>query len=71
VSRIPVAGRLFGKNDQSLEVVETVIFLKATILEPDAGLAGNDWKFYKNFSRDPNPWIRGKTQSTEASQPIE
>lgn len=53
--RVPLFGHLFKSVEKGTEVVETVIFIKATII-PSAGLVEEpDKKFYKTFTRDPRP----------------
>ncbi len=54
VSQIPVLGNAFKSVQKSSEVVETVIFLKATIV-PGQGVSVADKKFYKKFTSDRDP----------------
>jgi general secretion pathway protein D len=54
VSRMPVLGSLFKGTSKTTEIVETVIFIKATIVnEPMVHDA--DKKLYRHFTRDPRP----------------
>jgi MSHA type pilus biogenesis protein MshL len=53
-SRIPVLGNLFKSVEKTSETVETVIFLKATIV-PGTYADEHDQKLYETFSSDPRP----------------
>ncbi len=54
LSNIPFAGYLFKKTSKDTEVVETVIFIKATIV-PGFGVDAADKKLYRKFTNDPRP----------------
>lgn len=54
-SKIPVIGNLGKSVAKGNNVVETVIFIKATIVPPTVGVAKEDKKFYNTFSRDTHP----------------
>lgn len=57
VNRTPIVGNLFKSKTQIEDVVETVIFIKATIVPPSKnGVPKEDKNFYKNFmDRDSRP----------------
>ena len=55
--RIPIAGNLFKSKSEAAKTVETVIFIKATII-PGAGggmIHEDDKNFYKTFANDSHP----------------
>ena len=51
-SDIPILGNVFKTVDKSNQAVQTVIFLKATIV-PGYGVDGADQNFYNKFNTDP------------------
>lgn len=51
---LPVFGKLFKGVAKDSEVVETVIFIKATVV-PGYGVSKEDQRLYRNFVRDPRP----------------
>jgi MSHA biogenesis protein MshL len=51
---IPYVGNLFKSVDKNNQVVETVIFIKATIV-PTQGVAREDKEFYRKFTNDRRP----------------
>ncbi len=53
-SSIPVIGHLFKSTIKEEVITETVIFIKATILESDFGVLNSDQNFYNNFNNDKN-----------------
>jgi len=53
-SSIPVIGNLFKGTSKKEIIKETVIFIKATILESDYGVSNSDQNFYNNFTNDRN-----------------
>ena len=53
--KIPILGRLFKAQSEIQTVTETVILLKATIVDPNDSLNNSDKNFYKAFTTDPNP----------------
>ncbi len=55
LSRIPVFGNAFKSVVKENETIETVIFIKATIVQSDGFITKADKAVYKNFSRDPRP----------------
>ncbi len=55
VSKIPLFGNAFKSVQKESETVETVIFIKATII-PGSGVSVEDKDFYKKFSRDNQPF---------------
>lgn len=55
VSRVPMFGNLFKSVDKKNDVVETVIFIKATIIPSDGTVEEPDQHLYKTFTRDPRP----------------
>jgi general secretion pathway protein D len=54
LSKMPFTGNLFKKSEKSTEVVETVIFIKATIV-PGFGVDPADKKLYRKFTNDRRP----------------
>lgn len=54
VSNFPVVGKLFKGTKKQGEVIETVIFIKATVV-PGYGVSDGDKKLYRTFMRDPRP----------------
>jgi len=54
LGRIPILGWLFSYKSRSTEVTETVIFIKATIIDQDNPLKQYDKDFYKKFSTEKN-----------------
>ncbi len=63
VSRVPVFGNLFKGVNKQNQVVETVIFIKATIVPSDPNtsttklIEQGDQDIYKTFTRDPRPLV--------------
>ena len=55
-SALPYFGNLFKKTVKDAETVETVIFMKATIL-PGQGVSIEDEKFYDKFSTTHRPFV--------------
>jgi general secretion pathway protein D len=51
---IPYLGNAFKSVDKSTEVIETVIFIKATIIPP-YGVGRADKELYRKFPSDPRP----------------
>ena len=47
---IPYLGVLFGRSAKSVNNVETVIFIKATIMQPETSISEDDTKFYNDFA---------------------
>ena len=54
LSNLPFTGYLFKQSSKTTEVVETVIFIKATIV-PGFGVDAADKKMYRKFTNDPHP----------------
>lgn len=54
VSDIPFFGNAFKTVDRQTEVVQTIIFIKATIV-PSYGVDETDQDFYNKFAPDPRP----------------
>ncbi len=54
LSKMPFTGNLFKKTEKSSKVIETVIFIKATIV-PGFGVDPADKKVYRKFTNDPRP----------------
>lgn len=54
LSTVPLVGKLFKGVAKDSEVVETVIFIKATIV-PGSGVSEADKHLYRTFMRDPRP----------------
>ncbi len=55
LSRIPILGHAFKSVERTTDVVETVIFIKATIVTPNGFVGKADRDFYKTFTRSPRP----------------
>jgi general secretion pathway protein D len=56
LDRIPLAGRAFRANFEDTQVVELVIFLKATIVnDPAKSVADEDRRLYQQYAPDPRP----------------
>ena len=47
---IPYLRVLFGRSTKSVHNVETVIFIKATIVQPENSISNDDTKFYNDFA---------------------
>ena len=45
----PILGFFFGQNQKYVQNIETVIFIKATIIPPDGGIMIKDREFYNKF----------------------
>lgn len=54
-SEVPLLGNVFKTVDKENRAIQTVIFLKATIV-PGYGVDGSDQNFYKKFNTDPRPF---------------
>ncbi|MBL0942306.1 MAG: type II and III secretion system protein, partial [Alphaproteobacteria bacterium] len=54
VDEIPLLGAFLTGKEDSREVTELVIFLRATIID-SSKISATDQKVYKTFSRDPRP----------------
>jgi MSHA type pilus biogenesis protein MshL len=54
ISKIPFFGNAFKSVQRVSNIIETVIFIKATIV-PGAGVTVEDKQFYNKFSRDRHP----------------
>ena len=52
VSRVPLLGNAFKKVNKVTRTVETVIFIKATII-PGQGVSVDDQEFYNKFTSQP------------------
>lgn len=52
LSSIPWLGHLFKSTANTKEIVETVIFIKATIVKPNGEIENYDKELYKKFGRD-------------------
>lgn len=57
LSRIPVLGYLFRFSSKTNDIVETVIFVKATIVKSGNAPSEYDSDFYNKFSTDRKPFI--------------
>ena len=60
-AKMPVFGNMFKSVDKVSRTVETVIFLKATIVD-SAHIDQGDAQFYKDFTHDPHPMHFAKTR---------
>ena len=52
---IPLLGYLFKSKAKAVSLKETVIFIKATIIDPSDDVDILDKNFYKTFTNDPKP----------------
>ncbi len=56
LNQLPIAGRLFNSRDDFTETIETVIFIKATLIPGSASnVEKTDKELYNKFSNDPRP----------------
>jgi type II secretory pathway component GspD/PulD (secretin) len=55
VSSVPWVGNLFKSTLRKKNLVQTVIFIKATIVPTSNSVVNEDKDFYKTFTRDPRP----------------
>lgn len=53
---LPMIGNLFKSVGKQTNVIQTIIFIKATIVPATTNATKNDKTFYKKFTRDPNPF---------------
>lgn len=49
LSSVPVLGYLFKGTERSKDIIETVIFIKATIVRPDGRVNGRDLELYQKY----------------------
>lgn len=56
LSQIPILGNLFKFVSKSNKIVETVIFIKATIIAPNSGVIPYDKELNKKFSATKRPF---------------
>lgn len=54
---IPIIGYLFRAKNKDLKIIETVVFIKATIVDSDGNVDKYDKEFYDRFSPDRRPLI--------------
>lgn len=57
LSRIPIIKYLFGYSSKATEIVETVIFIKATIVNNGAAPIKYDRDIYNKFTTDKKPFL--------------
>lgn len=57
LARIPVLGHLFKYNSKSTQVVETVIFLKATVVDSGSIVGREDRQLQDNFDVNKRPFF--------------
>lgn len=56
LEKIPLFGNLVKSKNKSVDVVETIIFIKPTIVASNkSSYSNSDKKVYNTFSRDPSP----------------
>ncbi len=55
LKNIPILGYMFKSYKDIKNVVETVIFIRATIVQPSGKVGNSDQNFYNDFARDPSP----------------
>ncbi len=53
--RVPVLGNLFKSKVNTKKIIETVIFIKATIVPSGDSVEKVDQHFYNTFTKDPRP----------------
>ena len=58
ISRIPFLGALFRYKIQNTQIVETVIFIKATIVDKYNGVPKKDKIFHDKFTIDNGKFLR-------------
>ena len=57
LSQLPLLGTLFRARDETTDQTELVIFLRATIVDPDGDHVGDkDLELYRTFAKDPRPF---------------
>ncbi|MDC0857476.1 hypothetical protein OAP83_02040 [Rickettsiales bacterium] len=54
---IPILGYLFKSKVKELQVTETIILLKASIITPNSSVDQSDKDFAKEFTTDPRPFF--------------
>lgn len=54
---VPILGRAFGQNTRETEMVELVIFLRATIVGDRDTVHEEDIRLYNKFAPDPRPLV--------------
>jgi len=57
LNKIPILGYLFRAKDKDAQVTETVIFLKATIVDSEGNVDKYDKEFYETFSPERRPLL--------------
>ena len=57
LNRIPILGYLFKSNSQTSRVTETVIFIKATIINSGNATSKSDRDFHDKFDLNPKPYL--------------
>ena len=57
LNRIPILGYLFKSNTQNSKVVETVIFIKATIIDSSNATTKADREFHDKFDLNTKPYF--------------
>ena len=57
LSRIPFLGNLFKYVTKTTDIVETVIFIKATIVDSSTGVDKYDRDFHNSFTTDKRPYF--------------
>ncbi|MEO0348170.1 MAG: hypothetical protein AAF153_02335, partial [Pseudomonadota bacterium] len=50
-SELPIAGNLFKSRNKTTSTIQTIIFIKATIVDSSAAVSEDDKKIYRGFSR--------------------
>jgi MSHA type pilus biogenesis protein MshL len=58
LNRIPILGYFFKSTNRSTKVVETVIFIKATIVNSGSGVDKHDRDFHNKFTTQPKPYLK-------------
>ena len=57
ISEIPFLGNLFKYKSRSTNIIETVIFIKATIINPNNSIKKSDREFHDKFVNDREKYI--------------
>ena len=57
LSRIPILGYLFKSDSKKSTIIETVIFIKATIINNGNATSKSDRDFHEKFDINPQPYL--------------
>ena len=56
-AKIPFVGNLFKTTTRQTQTIETIIFVKATIINRNTSVDGHDREFHERFDRSPRPFF--------------